>query len=1732
MRKWLRVVIGGLAVAGAWVAAGAEVAAEKIFCADDPACLSVIRLTFSGVEAPARLYLAWAAEDKGDDLAAWTGSVAVGSVTAETASLDIPAPFVYNCFDPAFAVIRFFLSSDTGVTPLETVYGNGQQEVDLGYSPTAQTRCQVKFRYTNRNGGHFVGTQTGNDQNDWRFFCSSDGTAYVDLGSNDARISGPYVSSTETVYEYEFGNYYLKDLVSGVTLMNATPVTFPANYTNPIYLFGVNKSYGIIYAIRFYEGDQLTREYLPAKDGSGVACLYERVDGRCYYSSGEPLLAGTVPTDGGWAAGQTGEVSGASVAVAMNGTEWVTADGARQLGAVTISEVMAKNGSTLTTAEGDASDWVELVNASDYPVNLCGWGLSDNPKAGKWNKRVLPAGAIIPARGRMIVYCDSYDMVCAAGEVHVSLGLSTDAGEYIGLAQPDGRIVSSFTYPDQYEDVTYGFARERRSLVVGATDGIGFSTTIGSFRCTQYNFVTSSGRISSPDMAESLIADPSKWDGEPVTKWYRTIAFNEGGGSLYGGVAFPGNSSSSSCRDYYAVVCEGNVMIPEAGMWTFCCGSDDGFRCVITGHGCTFSFEYDGTRGYASEPLGQFNFPEAGVYAIRLVCYDYSSGAACDFTVAQGQVETFSTETFKLVGGAASGVVHASALANWIGTDVSAEMAGKTQAVWSRTFTFEGDPDANQQLELRARYKDGFIARLNGVELLRVNADGTTARELADAQSESIFTLPATGLQNGENSLEVTAIAASANTADFLFAADLDWIGEETALAYLAYPTPGTVNAKGLTPPTPQPVFSVPHGYKTAPFDLTISCPDRPDAEIRYTLDGTEPGGTSPRYTEPLRIASTTVIRARVVDPDSVLSREVCSTYIFLDEILQQPSTPPAGFPASGAVNGQAMYYAMNTGIVNGPNRDKVLRGFTNTIATISIVIDPTYLFDRSSGIYVNCRQKGQAWERKGMVEQIDPVHGEVNEFCAPMGLRIRGAASRTSSYPKHSFRFFFREEYGLKTVTFPFFGEEGTDRYRRMDLRTSQNYSWANNPNEGGWLNDTFVCEAFERDAQRDFGQPYTRSRYYNLFINGCYWGLYQTQERADDHFAASYLGGDNEDYDAFNVNELNAGTDDARRALHAMAVSGFTDNDVYRRAQGLNADGTRNEELPVYLDVTNLVTRTLIGHYAADGDSPYSVWSNFPNNFFSVRNRTAASTGFKWFCHDGEHALGMGVAHGDCSVSSNPVNWGNNSNLNNFNSHYLNYRLMQNAEYKMVFADHVRKHVIGPGLLSVEANLARFRSRMAEVDDAIVCEAARWGRNGQTYATWTNACTKMIDGFIRQRNSYLVQHYQNAGWYPQTAAPEISAEDGASLMPGASIQITAAAVLYYTLDGSDPRLWGGEVNPAAVRRPAGSGATVTMPGLPIHVMARAYNTSTREWSALTDARIGCAAQAAALRFHEFSGVPADGKKGDSGEYVVLTNLSTEVTVDLTGVRVVLLKQADAIADAQCDFTIPAGELPPSGTFRCEQSEFGWQKITNNKLYLYLYDSEGKLIQRGAVTQRNYPTVYGAGGPGGGASLYALTFETEIPEEGWRPSYPLPEPERGADAVHAVIAADDRVGVWLNTICREAAGEEAVRAFAGTEEDLLNCYAINLLPVATPDIHLAFDGIALAPDGTLTVTSVLRVGTTPHTARLNGTVELLHYLDLNADPEVVPVEAEAFPLRLEGLHLAQPRGFYGIRIR
>ena len=94
-------------------------------------------------------------------------------------------------------------------------------------------------------------------------------------------------------------------------------------------------------------------------------------------------------------------------------------------------------------------------------------------------------------------------------------------------------------------------------------------------------------------------------------------------------------------------------------------------------------------------------------------------------------------------------------------------------------------------------------------------------------------------------------------------------------------------------------------------------------------------------------------------------------------------------------------------------------------------------------------------------------------------------------------------------------FGKAGVDEYDKIDLRTAQNHSWAIENSK----RNTFLRDIFCRELQGISGHHHTKSNYYHAYMNGMYWGLFMTQERAEARFGASYFGGDAADFDVIKA-------------------------------------------------------------------------------------------------------------------------------------------------------------------------------------------------------------------------------------------------------------------------------------------------------------------------------------------------------------------------------------------------------------------------------------------------------------------------------------------------------------------------------------------------------------------------------------------------------------------------------------
>lgn len=704
--------------------------------------------------------------------------------------------------------------------------------------------------------------------------------------------------------------------------------------------------------------------------------------------------------------------------------------------------------------------------------------------------------------------------------------------------------------------------------------------------------------------------------------------------------------------------------------------------------------------------------------------------------------------------------------------------------------------------------------------------------------------------------------------------------------------------------------FSVGRGIYPTEQTLEITS-NTADASIFYTTDGSTPSSTNGTlYTAPLTLDKTTVIRAIGLRNNYIPTNIDTHSLIFPADVANQPTNPP-GWP-SGTVNGQVMDYHMDPGSAVGANEQGIIDAL-NAIPTWSIVTDQDNLTDSVTGIYTHPQSRGITWERPASIEMILPPgyvspDGHTEGFQAQAGIRIRGGASRSNANPKHAFRIFFRKEYGQRSLEFPLFGNEGADEFKGIDLRTAQNYSWSfKNPGSVTSNNDnssknTFMREVFARDTQRDLGELYTRSRYVHLYLNGIYWGLFMTQERAEAEFAASYLGGDDDDYDAVkssgrsgnyetemtdgNNGDWSAGYEIAKLVENTSAAN----NAAYFELQGRKSDGTRDENLPVHIDVDNLIHYILTVFYNGSFDAPLSTFIDASNNWFGVRNRTTDDTGWKFFAHDMEHSLGSYFNNRQDRTGPYPFK---NREFSRSNPQYLHQFLMGNNEYRLRFADLTHKHFFNGGTFDDPSVIARFEERENTITQVIDAEAARWGDSKtSTPLQRTNwvAAVAQLKTWTNGRNDEVLAQLINDDLYPDTNAP-IFNQHGGRVSPGFILTMNNTnqnGSIYFTTDGSDPRSLGGGINASAT-----SGESVNLSSSSV-VNAR-VRINASEWSALTSAEFITAGPPQAdqlviseINYHPYDPTPTEQAAGfsdaDEFEFIEIHNTTTG-PINLTNV-------------------------------------------------------------------------------------------------------------------------------------------------------------------------------------------------------------------------------------------------------
>jgi hypothetical protein len=636
---------------------------------------------------------------------------------------------------------------------------------------------------------------------------------------------------------------------------------------------------------------------------------------------------------------------------------------------------------------------------------------------------------------------------------------------------------------------------------------------------------------------------------------------------------------------------------------------------------------------------------------------------------------------------------------------------------------------------------------------------------------------------------------------------------------YFDTPTPGTANVASAFVTAAS--FSVKRGVFTTPFNVVLTS-EIPGAIIRYTKNGSYPSETDGIvYSAPIPITTTTPLRA-VVYYNGRKSFAATQTYIFLNDVKTQSNTP-SGYPAMWgpytAIQGNAIAdYEMDPEIVNNSlYRDSIDRAF-KSIPTLSVVTSADNLFSGvndavTGGIYywtgapeseisvaapvgttvITTYGIGHDWGRPASVEYMDITNSK--EFFANCRLELHGGHSRRAEKtPKHSFNLEFKSNYGVSKLKFNLFNNKSAvSEFDALVLRANFGNSWLhvdyNQRKRGMYIHDTWL-----KDSQLEMGEKSAHTKFVHLYLNGIYWGLYCISERLNKDFAESYYKGKEDDFDVIkDYGEATSGTIDAWNNMMLMANAGLSNNSDYFRIQGKNPDGTVNSAYPPYVSLDNFIDFMLVNIYGGNND-----WDS--HNWTAIRNRIDPGNGFKFLVWDGERIL---EGLNDNVVSKN--------NLNRPSGMYT--KLRENAEFRLEFADHVQSHLFNNGALTPSKVAERWLKRSNEIQLAIICESARWGDyrrdvhpyGGSNYELCTKATywnieqTRLLSEYFPNRTQIVIDQLKSVNLYPSVVAPSLSWYGGKFVLD-TTITITApAGTIYYTTDGSDPRLIGGNISSSA---------------------------------------------------------------------------------------------------------------------------------------------------------------------------------------------------------------------------------------------------------------------------------------------------------------------------------------------
>lgn len=753
-----------------------------------------------------------------------------------------------------------------------------------------------------------------------------------------------------------------------------------------------------------------------------------------------------------------------------------------------ISEIMTSNSGAYPNEEGKFVDWVELWNTTDHDMNLQNTGLSNRSDRLKF---FFP-DYVLPAGGRVIVFCDNVNRSEAGDVFHAKFNLSS-MGCSVFLFDSSGRELEHVDVPILNEDESYILT------LADPANGIPEDTYSVTDDYSPLFPNTFDGHAA---FLESFRVDVSSLVINEVCAAPRANLLPDADGDLSDWIEIRNLSDRPISLANYALSDDPakrvkwsfpeNAVIPANGYYlVFASGKNKVEEGTYFAH-TNFSLRADGETITLSTITGEL----VDQVTYETMGKDVSYGR--DYDTLQWKIFTMPTPTLpntsagiakadevmrannktrviitELMSGAdKTQAISGLAACDWVEihnpTDAVVDLSGwglSDNVNWPRKWQF---PQGTQIWP--GEYK---------VVLLDKSASaGTDASQL-----HASFALSRAG---GEM---MTLSDPQGNVLDRIYIpalpTDVSYGRTEGAAGFFYYSTatPGRANADGFVGYAEAPSFTVESGLYTGEIVVGINVPE--GTTVRYTTDGSVPTlENSEVYTAPFLIQNNLVLRARAYRTGLQASDPITATYI------------------------------MNT---------------YHTVRVVSLVVDPYELWNPNTGMLAD---GPDAVKEPGKLPFKHTVYREFGKIARPgyvevfeqggdkttvisQGVKVSLLGDYSLDMPQKSFKIRAQASSGHKYFEYPLFEDALTPR----DYSFYKSFTLRNSGNDCVWtrLVDGFQTVLVERYVDTNIislaWQPTV------VYLNGAFYGHYNMRERKDRYCIAQHEGLDLEKVDDITI-------------------------------------------------------------------------------------------------------------------------------------------------------------------------------------------------------------------------------------------------------------------------------------------------------------------------------------------------------------------------------------------------------------------------------------------------------------------------------------------------------------------------------------------------------------------------------------------------------------------------------------